>query len=207
MIGWLIGKVRARDPASGRVVVDVAGVGYEVQVSMQTLGGVPELGGDVELHIHTHVREDQLTLFGFVDPRERLLFRMLTSVPKVGPRNAIAVLGGFPVEGLVECISGGDAKRLVRIPGIGKKTSEQIILTLGDKMGALLETATAAAEDGPAAPVEGDEPPRLAEARDVLLSLGWKNKPVDKALAPLTEAAETKDLDELVRMALANLMG
>ena len=213
MIGHLQGKVVRRNPAAGIVIVECNGVGWELQVSIQTLAAVPEEGKVVALWVHTHVREDAILLFGFADETERSLFRMLTSVPKVGPRNAVAVLGGFPAVELIECIAGKDAGKLVKIPGIGKKTAEQIVLTLGDKALTMLELLRI--EQGRAPTQEqlptaaADSRPFVDEAREVLLSLGWKLRAVDKALEQVDEesgAADPGNLDTLVRAALAKLM-
>jgi holliday junction DNA helicase RuvA len=212
MIGWLKGKVVRRNPAAGVIIVEAQGVGWELQVSLQTLAGVPPEGQVVELWIHTNVREDAIQLFGFADEREKQLFRMLTSVPKVGPRNAVAVLGGLPVLELVECIAAGESAKLVKIPGIGKKTAEQIVLTLGDKAVTLLELMRVDSGGLPAQPELPSEAASelAAAARDVLLSLGWKPKPVEKALAQVIEAlgpaAKGATLDALVRPTLARLM-
>lgn len=216
MIGWLRGKVVRRLPAAGVVIIDAQGTGWELLVSVQTLASVPEQGETVELWVHTNVREDAIQLFGFADEREKQLFRMLTSVPKVGPKNALAVLGGLPAVELVECIAAGDSAKLTKIPGIGKKTAEQIVLTLGDKAVSLLELIRV--ESG-AAPSQTELPSEAADglasgfataARDVLISLGWKLKPVEKALASvideLGDEAEPANLDALVRAALAKLM-
>jgi len=216
MIGWLRGRVVRRDPAAGVVILESNGVGWELHVSIQTLAGVPEVGAQVELWIHTNVREDAITLFGFANEREKQLFRMLTSVPKVGPRNAIAVLGGFPVLELVECIAASESAKLVKIPGIGKKTAEQIVLTLGDKVVTVLELMRAEAGRPAPTPDDGEDvaaPPATdlgADAREVLLSLGWKAKPVDRALAAVLDEldadADAGNLDALVRATLAKLM-
>ena len=216
MIGWIRGKVVRRSPAAGVVIVESGGIGWELYVSIQTLAGVPAEGHEVELWVHTNVREDAIQLFGFADDREKQLFRMLTSVPKVGPRNAVAVLGGFPVLELVECIAAGESAKLVKIPGIGKKTAEQIVLTLSDKAVSLL--ALLRAESG-ATPTQtelpGDTSEQLAgPAREVLISLGWKPKPVEKALAEVLDelldergdTAHAPNLDALVRSTLAKLM-
>jgi Holliday junction DNA helicase RuvA len=213
VIGWIRGTVVRRQPAAGVVIVESQGVGWELHVSIQTLAGVPAEGELVELWVHTNVREDAIQLFGFASEREKQLFRMLTSVPKVGPRNAVAVLGGFPVLELVECIAAGESAKLVKIPGIGKKTAEQIVLTLGDKVVTLLEHIRLESGEQPVQPElspqeHGDE--LQAAAREVLLSLGWKAKVVDKALAAvldeLGDEARGADLDALVRAALAKLM-
>ncbi|NVB42467.1 Holliday junction branch migration protein RuvA [Pseudenhygromyxa sp. WMMC2535] len=215
MIGWLQGKVVHRNPAAGIVIVECQGVGWELQVSIQTLASVPAEGGRVTLWVHTHVREDVIALFGFADELERSLFRMLTSVPKVGPRNAVSVLGGFPAVELVECVAARDAGKLVKIPGIGKKTAEQIVLTLADKAVTMLELLRVQGRiAGEAAQTELPQVEENAEfgaeAREVLTSLGWKGKVVDKALASVGEelgdAAGSTDLDAVVRAALAKLM-
>jgi Holliday junction DNA helicase RuvA len=216
MIGWLRGAVVRRLPAAGLVIVEANGVGWELHVSLQTLASVPEEGQTVELWIHTNVREDAIQLFGFADEREKQLFRMLTSVPKVGPKNALAVLGGFPAVELVECIASGDSTKLTKIPGIGKKTAEQIVLTLHEKAVTLLELIRVEAGT---APRQTELPRETAEelvsgltigARDVLITLGWKPKLVEKALesvvAELGEAAKQATLDVFVRAALAKLM-
>jgi Holliday junction DNA helicase RuvA len=210
MIGWLRGTVVRRLPAAGVVIVEAQGVGWELHVSLQTLGGVPAEGESVELWVHTNVREDAIQLFGFATEAEKRMFRMLTSVPKVGPRNAIAVLGGLPVRDLVESIAGGDSQKLVKIPGIGKKTAEQIVLTLADKVLTVLEHMQLEERSAPVQttlPQEGAGE-KEAAARDVLLSLGWKQKPVEKALAQVVEErdGEADNLDTLVRAALAKLM-
>jgi holliday junction DNA helicase RuvA len=221
MIGWLRGTVVVRQPADGVVIVESNGIGWELHVSIQTLAGVPEPGEPVELFVHTNVREDAIQLFGFANPREKQLFRMLTSVPKVGPRNAVAVLGGLPAIELVEALAAGDSGKLVKIPGIGKKTAEQIVLTLADKAVVLLERIRVESGAGPSQPELPSAPATPLEsdaavaARDVLLSLGWKLRPVDKALEQaLAEqaaqramgGAEGTSLDGLVRAALAKLM-
>jgi Holliday junction DNA helicase RuvA len=200
VIGWLSGRVLTRDP-SGLVLLETGGVGYELQVSLQTMASVPEVGQACELHVHTYPREDKLDLYGFGSAEEKRLFRMLISVPKVGPSNARAVLGGFPVTELVECLVQGDHAKLTKIPGIGKKTAEQIVLTLRDKMGPMLElVGTTTAEPTPEV-----EEGVLGEAKAVLVSLGWKPKPVDKALSEL-EVEPSASLDEVVRATLARLM-
>jgi Holliday junction DNA helicase RuvA len=209
MIGWLRGTVVRRLPAAGVVIVEAQGVGWELHVSLQTLAGVPAEGEQVELFVHTNVREDAIQLFGFADEAEKRMFRMLTSVPKVGPRNAIAVLGGLPVLELVESIAAGDSQKLVKIPGIGKKTAEQIVLTLADKVLTVLEHMQLERRSTPATPEPAKpDSEREVAARELLLSLGWKPKPVEKALAQVVEelAGEADNLDTLVRAALAKLM-
>lgn len=207
MIGWLRGKVRVREVMRGEVVLDVSGVGYVVAVSWQTLADVPEPGGACELWIHTHVREDALLLYGFSTPAERDMFRLLTGVPQVGPKLAVAVLGGFPLAELLAAIAGGERATLERIPGVGRRTAERILLDLKEKVVPLLEGLVGQQRPAPAAAPTGDDKLR-EEARLVLVNLGWKPKPVEAALdkARAEDAEGTVTLDGLVRRALALLM-
>lgn len=209
MIGWLRGKVRVRDVSRGEVVLDVGGVGYVAAVSWQTLGAVPEEGIVCELWIHTHVREDALLLYGFATTAERDVFRLLTGVPQVGPKLAVTVLGGFPLVELLGAIATGERATLERIPGIGKRTAERILLDLKDKVVPLLELLQGA--DRPTAPTAAPagEDTLREEAREVLVGLGWKLKPVETALEKVIRAEDTAaspTLDGLVRRALAELM-
>jgi holliday junction DNA helicase RuvA len=202
MIGWLSGVVRGRDPLAGEVVVDVGGVGYVLAVSWQTLAAVPEPGGAITLHVHTHVREDALALFGFASVGERRMFRLLLSVPQVGPKLALAVLGGLPLSDLVRAIAEQDRATLERTPGVGKRTAERILLDLHEKVKVFAPGPTDPVGTRPAAAADV-----YAEAQDVLVNLGWKPKPVEQALGRVAEQAGPKAaLDDVVRRALAELM-
>jgi holliday junction DNA helicase RuvA len=206
MIGWLSGVVRARDPLTGEVILEAGGVGYQVVVSWQTFAVVPEIGQRAELWIHTHVREDVLALFGFATVVEKRMFRLLTSVPQVGPRNAIVVLGGFPLEELLRAIAEKQRATLERIPGVGKRTAERILLDLEDKVVPLLE-ALGQGVAGPESPASPTDDALRDEAHAVLTNLGWKPKPVEKALeTALASDPAPETLDALVRAALASLM-
>jgi Holliday junction DNA helicase RuvA len=207
MIGWLSGIVVHRDPKQGVVILNVGGVGYELRVSLQTLASIGDLDELCSLWVHTHAREDQLLLFGFATQAEKQLFLLLTGVPKVGPKHAMAVLGGFPLAELVEHLVQGHEAMLTKIPGIGKKTAEQILLSLGDKVATL--AGELAGDDRRPAPSKTEpEPPAIVEdAKQVLVDLGWRVKEVEVALAKLTAAGPvTASLDELVRKTLAQLM-
>jgi Holliday junction DNA helicase RuvA len=208
MIGWIHGEVLSRDPAAGTVLLDVRGVGYELRVSIQTLGDVPEPEEAVSLWVHTHVREDQLALYGFSTKEERIMFKLLTSVPKVGPKNAISTLGGLPLAELVACIADGDAKTLTKTPGIGKRTAEQIVLTLRDKLEGLRIALGDPDGDTHSTQAEPDADEAVVhEAEKVLVALGWKSKAVSKPLtAVLNESDSEASLDEIVRRTLAKLM-
>lgn len=132
MIAYLRGNLYQRD--LNDVVIDVSGVGYRVAVSLQTSCKLPEPGHNVELLIHTHVREDQLDLYGFLTEKERRLFRFLMSVNGIGAKSALSILSGIPTEELIELIRDGDSKRLTKVQGIGQKTGERVMLELRDKI-------------------------------------------------------------------------
>ncbi|MCA9660783.1 MAG: Holliday junction branch migration protein RuvA [Myxococcales bacterium] len=206
MIGWLSGQVVARESRRAAVTLNVGGVGYEVRVSLQTMGSIPAEGERCTLWIHTHVREEALALYGFLTPDERELFLLLLGVPKVGPKHAMAVLGGLPIDELLRSIAGGEQRRLEKIPGIGRKTAEQILLSLKDKVLAFLSGDDEAPEPSAAAGPDA----LVDEANAVLVALGWRPKPVEKALAAVIGGdawkASPGSLDELVRRALAELM-
>ncbi len=207
MIGHLQGTVLVRDALTGTIVLDVGGVGYQLTVSWQTFADVPAEGEPCALWVHTHVREDTLALFGFTRTEERRMFQLLTSVPQVGPKNAVAVLGGFPLAELLEAIGQGENATLQRIPGVGKRTAERIILDLREKVEPLVASLGLADADGepPAAIAPSDA--LDDEARAVLVNLGWKAKVVDAALDKAHGADPAPaDLDSLVRRTLAVLM-
>jgi holliday junction DNA helicase RuvA len=170
MIGWLSGTVRDIDPV-GLVVLDTGGVGYEVHLSLQTLCRLQQ-GQKAELHIHTHVREDQLMLFGFGSPAERALFRKLTTVSGIGARLGLNLMSGISVEDLMQAIEHGDDAAIARTPGIGKKTAQRLILELKGKLdsghvsGVATPAGNAIAED----------------VRSALINLGYKPAQIDPAL-------------------------
>ena len=132
MIALLRGVLLEKHP--NQAIVDVGGVGYDVSIPVSTYSHLPEAGGEVRLRIHTHVREDALTLYGFLSQDEKALFEKLISVTGIGPKMAMAVLSGIPAVDLIANIRRGEVDRLVRIPGVGKKTAERMVLELRDKM-------------------------------------------------------------------------
>ena len=186
MISWLGGTLKEMDPA-GIVVIDVGGVGYEVHVSMQTLCSL-KAGQKAELHILTHVREDQITLFGFSSPREKDIFRKLTSVSGIGVRTGLSMLSGMSVADLLAAIDASDDEAISKIPGIGKKTAQRLILELRGKLVADAETSG----------VTG----LLADVRSALINLGYRPAQVDAALKK-TEASG--DFETAFKAALKNL--
>jgi len=132
MIAHLRGKLIARHP--NQAIVETAGVGYDITISVPTFSELPPAGGEVSLHIHTHVREDQIALYGFLRFEEKQLFEKLITVSGIGPKLAITILSGMPAEGMVNAIRGNDIARLTKIPGIGRKTAERMVLELRDKL-------------------------------------------------------------------------
>src|SRR4051812_43670498 len=149
MLGFLRGRVISEEPSG--VILDVGGVGYELTVPVGSLGRAPhQPNGDVELWVHTHVREDALDLFGFASELERRVFRLLVSVPNVGPKTAIGVLGALPIADLSRAISARDLGRLGKVPGIGKKTAERLVVELADKLPSLIPEGLGKAAGGKA---------------------------------------------------------
>ena len=128
----LRGKLLAKHP--NQAIVETAGVGYDVTISVPTFSDLPAVGAEVALHIHTHVREDLIALYGFLRPSEKLLFEKLITVSGIGPKLAITILSGMAADEMVGAIRGNDIARLTRIPGIGKKTAERMVLELRDKL-------------------------------------------------------------------------
>jgi Holliday junction DNA helicase RuvA len=183
VIASVAGEVAVRRP--GRVVLETAGgVGYALAVSAETLRQVPALGHPALLHSHLIVRDDALQLFGFATEEERDLFLLLIGVQSVGPKVALAVLGGGGPRDLVAALAAGDVARLTAVPGIGKRTAERIVVELREKVvPALADPAADAGGGGDAAggPADPDDPRRLA--RDGLVELGFAPPEADRLLA------------------------
>ena len=199
MIAFLRGKVLDKQP--NRIIVDVQGVGYEVHVPLSTYYEIGDEGSDTTLHVHTHVREEALQLYGFLTVLEQQVFERLIGISGIGPKLAIAVLSGIDTSELITAVQRGDAARLTRIPGVGRKTSERIILELKDRLAQLVVPAAAGA---PAVPSSGD---RL---RDDLLSalqnLGYHRPLAEKAVdATLTSTSEPT-FEHALKAALRELM-
>ncbi len=173
MIAHLRGRILEKQPT--RVIVEAGGVGYDVAVPLSTFYGLGEPGADVALRVHTHVREDALALYGFATALELDLFDRLISISGIGPKLALAVLSGIEPPDLVAAIERGDLARLTAIPGVGKKTSERIVLELKDRLPRARVAETA-----------GDTTPAGAGVRDDLLSalvnLGYHRPLAEKAV-------------------------
>lgn len=188
MIAAVKGEVMVRRP--DHVVVDAGGVGYRLAVSAETLKAVPAAGSDVFLHAELISREDSLALFGFASEEERDLFGLLISVSGVGPKVALAALSGGPTRELLRAIAAGDAKRFQAVPGIGKRTSERIIVELREKVAGALEEEVVLAGGGEADP--------RSLARDGLVNLGYAPLEAEQLL----EGIDGADAEELLAAAL-----
>jgi Holliday junction DNA helicase RuvA len=194
MIAHLRGKLLAKHP--NQAIVETAGVGYDVVITVPTFSDLPGLGSEVALHIHTHVREDQIALYGFLRPTEKTLFEKLITVSGIGPKLAITILSGMAADEMVGAIRGNDIARLTRIPGIGKKTAERMVLELRDKLPA--QGTEAITPVSSLSAVEED-------VLSALLNLGYQRPVAEKALASLAKNGRDVPFDAMFREALARL--
>lgn len=202
MIGRLTGRVIEED--DGTTVLDVNGVGYELVTPLGTIGRATSDGeGRVTLFVHTHVREDQLSLFGFASEGDRLAFRTLIGVSSVGPKTAIAVLSALPARELGEAIARKELGRLTSISGIGKKTAERLLLELKDKLPILQNAPRAATPaSAPTAPASSSNADVLARA---LVNMGYKSAEAERAVEQLGGKLAELPLPDLLKEALAVL--
>ncbi|HEY1471034.1 MAG TPA: Holliday junction branch migration protein RuvA [Candidatus Acidoferrum sp.] len=195
MIGLLRGRLLEKRP--NQVILDVGGVGYLVAVPLSTFAALGELHGEVTLLIHTHVREDTLALYGFLSAREKHFFELLLGASGVGPSLALKILSGMNVEELVPAIRTGDLVRLTKIPGVGRKTAERIIVELKDRLESIAKEV-----DKPAAPsAAGAE----ADVKSALVNLGYDERTVDNAVSEAKREAGTSNFEKLLRVALIAL--
>jgi Holliday junction DNA helicase RuvA len=198
MIGFLRGLLLEKQP--NRLLVDVGGVGYDVQVPLSTFYRLPDRGGEVALRVHTHVREDAISLFGFATALELQIFERLIGVSGIGPRLALAVLSGIEVADLTRAVRLGDLARLTAIPGIGRKTAERIILEVKDR---LPQAEAAAAGAGDAL---GGAPSDLrGDLLSALLNLGYHRALAEKAIDAALDAPGDVTFERLLKRALGGL--
>ena len=186
MIGRIAGRLAEKNPPM--ILVDVQGVGYEIDVPMSTFYTLPSTGEAVALFTHLSIREDAHVLYGFATQEERRAFRLLLRISGVGPKLALAVLSGLSIAELAGAVHSGEAARLVRIPGVGKKTAERLLLELRDKL------------DGPALLPEASG----GDVRNALIALGYSEKEVAQALGRIDPALSTSDA---IRQGLRILSG
>ncbi len=191
MIARLTGTVVEK--GDDRAVLDVNGVGYDVQLSAVSLAALPPPGDRASVRIHTYVREDALLLFGFATEEEETVFHELISVKNVGPRAAQNILSGIEARDLARAVADGDVARLTKVPGVGKKTAERLVVELKEKLVALARAA---------APRTGRGAGPFDQLEQALLGLGFKPGQATAAVDALRERAEGKRVDELLREAL-----
>lgn len=197
MIAHLRGTLLEKKP--NQAIVEAAGVGYDVLIPVSTFSALPESGAEVRLRVYTHVREDAIQLYGFSTADEKLVFERLITVSGIGPKLAITVLSGLAVPDLIAAIRAGEVARLVRIPGVGKKTAERIVLELRDKLPAVAAEAAAAAA-GPGQPAA-----LTALEQDVLsalLNLGCNTVAAEAALKKAQAGGGASGFEPLFRRAL-----
>jgi Holliday junction DNA helicase RuvA len=193
MIGRLTGRLAAKAP--DQVLLDVGGVGYQVHIPLSTFYELPEAEAPASLWIHTHVREDALALYGFLTERERTLFLLLLGVTGIGPRVALTVLSGIPPAELIAALRAQDVRRLVAVPGVGKKTAERMVLELAEKVASLPGEAPAKA-------------PAAVAADDVvsaLVNLGYRKAEAERAVEAAARAGVAPDFGGFLKEALRRL--
>lgn len=192
MIARLFGRIADKQP--NRLIVDVAGVGYDVQVPLSTYYVTPEVGGELALRIHTHVREDQLSLYGFATDLELTMFEKLIAVSGIGPKVALSVLSGIEPRDLVGAIQRNDLARLTAIPGVGKKTAERICVELRDRLPKSIEAAPASPEDS-----------LREDLVSALVNLGYHRQAIDKVLDNQLAGKSGAKFESVLRSALKDL--
>ncbi len=191
MIGFLRGRLAVKQPPA--LSIDVGGVGYELEAPMSTFYTLPELGAEVELFTHLVVREDAHVLFAFASESERRLFRALLKVSGIGPRVALGILSGISVEAFVGCVEAQDVASLVRIPGVGRKTAERLVVEMRDRAAALFFPGSQPRPAGVAAGAQ-------AEAFSALVALGYKPAEITRLLKNVV--GEGHSTEETIRRAL-----
>jgi holliday junction DNA helicase RuvA len=191
MIAHLRGTLLVKQP--NQVIVEAAGVGYDVTISVPTYSELPRVGAEVALHIHTHVREDQIALYGFLQQPEKRWFEKLITVSGIGPKLAMTILSGMPADSMIGAIRGNDIARLTKIPGIGKKTAERMVLELRDKLPPPNESAIS--QVASLTPVEED-------VLSALVNLGYQRAAAEKSLS---SANKNQPFEAMFRQALVVL--
>ena len=197
MIGHLRGIILEKHP--NQVILEAGGVGYDVQIPISTFTKLPDAGAQAVLRIHTHVREDALLLFGFATPEEKAVFERLISVSGIGPKLGITVLSGLPTADLVAAIRTSDVQRLVKIPGVGKKTAERMILELKDK----LSTVDASGKTTAISDTEQSLNPLERDVLSALQNLGCSRPAAEEAIKKVKDKGAPLEFEPFFRAALA----
>ena len=203
MIGRLRGTLIEKQPPF--LLIDVQGVGYEVQAPMTTFYRLPALGGETLLFTHLAVSETAQQLFGFADERDRQLFRTLIKVSGVGPKLAVAILSGMEADDIARCVREDKVSALVKVPGVGKKTAERLVIELRDRLKAWEPSRRdLAGDDLPLESVHPDED-RLGEAESALIALGYKPNEATRMIAAAARHQPEAQSQELIRLALRSI--
>ena len=197
MIAWLSGRLRHK--AADQLIIDVAGVGYQVFIPLSTYSNIPDDGEDISLHIHTHVREDALSLFGFATQAEKDMFLLLTGVSGIGPKLALAILSSLSVEDLSVALRTSDDAKLYLIPGIGKKTAARMVLELKDKVQSIMPARSTPLSKA-AGPDESDD------VISALVNLGYRKTQAEEAVRKVRQVSSSRTVQELIKEALAVMM-
>src|SRR5436305_12050175 len=193
MIAHLRGRILEKNPS--HVILEAAGVGYEVTISVPSFSGLPAEGAELSLYIHTHVREDTLALYGFLRREEKQLFERLIGVSGIGPKLAITVLSGIAADALVSALRSNDLTALTRIPGVGKKTAERMVLELRDKLEGMAAAPTAP-------PIGGME----EDVVSALVNLGYQRSPAEQAVKRAANGAGANaSFEQLFRQTMSML--
>ncbi len=201
MIAWLSGVLR--DKSANLLVLDVGGVGYEINIPITVIEKIGEEGDTVSLHIQTVVREDAIQLFGFADKPTKNLFIRLTSVTGIGPKLAITILSGLSPEDLLDAIRAGNLVRLSGIPGIGKKTAERLVVELRDY--AATHSISPQTKTSPMEPISANDLTLKADVVSALVNLGWQAAAAEKAVAKCFEEETRRDLGFLLKQSMKHL--
>ena len=206
MIGRITGILLEKQ--APELLVDVQGLGYEVQVSLTTFFGLPACGEKVTLHTHFVVREDAQLLYGFAEQSERELFRTLIKVSGVGPKMALAILSGMTARDFVRCVQNNDTGTLVKLPGVGKKTAERLIVEVRDKLASFSDKFGDGLEAGSQSlPLSSKQSHVIAEAESALIALGYKPQEAARMVSAVVsnDADNTQTSEELIRLSLKSM--
>lgn len=202
MIGRIRGVLVDKQPPD--IMVEVGGVGYELQVPMTTLFQLPEVGSEVALVTHFVVREDAQLLYGFADERDRRLFRQLIKVSGVGPKLGLTILSGMDSGSFARCVQQDDISSLVALPGVGKKTAERLLVEMRDKLSDWLGQTQSGALDGGGTPLPAGND-IVADAEGALVALGYKPTDASRVVASVNDDS-VEDSEELIRRALKSMV-
>lgn len=207
----MIGRIRGIlvEKAPGQALVECAGLGYEVDIPYTTFFHLPETGDEVTLHTHFAVREDAQSLYGFASSLDRDVFRLLIKVNGVGPKLAVGILSGLDAQQFIRCVENRDSASLVKLPGVGKKTAERLLIEMADRIGQLegqfvptSPETTGVGQPGGQGPAGG--PAATEEAEAALIALGYKPQEAAKAISKVAE--EGMSSETLIRLALRNMI-